>query len=110
MDKQTPLQLQEIIFSSSDPNISREINKFLREGKLRKLAPKIYSPNLEEAPEEIVRRNIFKIIGALYQGTILSHRSLEFCPASSGDLFLTGSYTRNIELPGVKINITKDRV
>ena len=108
MDKQTPLQLQEIIFSSSDPNISREINKFLREGKLRKLAPRIYSPNLEEAPEEIVRRNIFKIIGALYHGTILSHRSaLEFRPTSSGDLFLTGSYTRNIELPGVKINITK---
>lgn len=108
MDKQTPLHLQEIIFSSSDPNISREINKFLRDGKLRKLAPRIFSPNLEEAPEEIVRRNVFKIIGALYPGTILSHRSaLEFRPTSSGDLFLTGTYSRNIELPGVKINITK---
>lgn len=67
MDKHIPLHLQEIIFSSSDPNISREINKFLREGKLRKLAPRVYSPNLEE---ELVRRNIFKIIGALYPGTI----------------------------------------
>jgi len=38
----------------------------------------------------------------------LSHRSaLEFRPTSSGDLFLTGSYSRNIELPGVKIKITK---
>lgn len=108
MDKNIPLHLQEIIFSSSDSNISREINKFFREGKLRKLAPRIYSPNFEEEPEEIIRRNIFKIIGRLYPGTILSHRSaLEFRPTSSGDLFITGNYSRNIELPGVKINIMK---
>jgi len=108
MNKHTPLQLQEIIFSSRDPNISRKINKFLREEKLRKHAPRIFSPDLEEEPAEIVRLNIFKIIGVLYHGTILSHRSaFEFRPTSLGDLFLTGSYTRNIELPGVKINIRK---
>ncbi|PRY55269.1 hypothetical protein B0I27_101238 [Arcticibacter pallidicorallinus] len=48
MDKNTPLHLQEIIFSSSDAEISRAISTLFRSGKLKKLAPRIYSPNLDE--------------------------------------------------------------
>lgn len=108
MDKQIPLHLQEIIFSSSDPEISRSVNKHLRDGELRKIAPKIYTPNLKEDPKDIIRRNIFKIVGRLYPGTILSHRSaLEFKPTSTGDLFITGTYNRNVELPGITINVMK---
>ena len=35
MDNDTPLHLQEIIFSSSDPDISRTIGKLERTGKLK---------------------------------------------------------------------------
>ena len=47
MDKQIPLNLQEIIFSSGSPEISRSINKYLRSGDLRKIAPRVYTPNLK---------------------------------------------------------------
>jgi len=108
MDKTIPLHLQEIIFSSSDPEISRTIGKLAKSGALRKLAPRIYSPNFDEEDFEIIRRNIFKIIGHLYPGTILSHRSaLEFKPTSTGDLFLTNTHKRKIELPGITLNFMK---
>ena len=108
MDKSLPLELQEIIFSSSDTTLSRKINKMKAEGKLRKLAPKIYTPNMDEEPEDIIKRNIFSIIGHLYSGAVLSHRSaFEFRPTATGNLFLTYTYNRKAELPGVVININK---
>lgn len=108
MDKNIPLHLQEIIFSSSDPAISRAITKLEKEGKLRKLAKRVFTPNFKENPEDIVRRNIFKIIGGLYPGILLSHRSaLEYKPTITGDLFLTYSYEHKLKLPGITLNINK---
>lgn len=78
------------------------------EGKLRKIAPKIYTPNLDEDPEDIIKRNIFSIIGHLYPGALLSHRSaFEFKPTVTGNLFLTYTYNRKAKLPGVIINVNK---
>lgn len=108
MDKTTPLHLQEIIFSSSDPEISRSISKLTRDGKLRKIAAKIYTPNFDSDASEIIRRNLYKILGHLYPGILLSHRSaLEFAPTQNGEVFLTYSYDRKVSLPGVTLNITK---
>lgn len=106
MDKNTPLHLQEIIFSSSNPEISRTISRLVKDGKLKKVAPRIYTSNLEDDETGIVRRNLFKIIGQLYSGALLSHRSaFEYRPTSSGDIFLTYGYDRKIKLPGVTLNM-----
>jgi hypothetical protein len=48
MEKNLPIHLQEIIFSSSDKKLSKQISKLEKEGKLRKIAPRIYSSNLTE--------------------------------------------------------------
>jgi len=106
MDKNTPLHLQEIIFSSSDAETSRAISSLVRGGKLKKLAPRIYSPNLDDDEGAIIKRNLFKIIGHLYSGALLSHRSaFEYRPTTSGDIFLTYNYERRIKLPGVTLNM-----
>jgi Fic/DOC family len=108
MKKDIPLHLQEIIYSSSDPEISRAISKLVKEGKIRKIAPKIYTPNFKEEPPVIIRRNIFSIIGQLYPGIVLSHRSaLEFAPTGTGQIFLTYSYERKVKLPGITLNISE---
>ncbi|UKJ06672.1 Fic family protein [Solitalea lacus] len=106
MDKNTPLHLQEIIFSSSNAEKSRAISSLIKQGKLKKLAPRIYSPNLEDEEQSIIKRNLFKIIGHLYSGALLSHRSaFEYRPTTSGDIFLTYNYERRIKLPGVTLNM-----
>jgi len=108
MDKNVPLHLQDIIFSSSDKAISRTISILLKEGKIRKIAPRIYTPQLDGDPADIIRPHIFRIIGHLFPGILLSHRSaLEYRPTSTGDLFLTYTYSRNVKLPGITLNIMK---
>lgn len=102
MENILPIHLQEIIFSSSDPKISKKISKLKRNGKIRKIAPRIYSSNLVDQPEKLIRRNLFMILGGLYPGAILSHRSaFEFEPTKEGQIFLTYSYTKKINLSGI---------
>lgn len=108
MEKKLPLHLQEVIFGSSDSNISKQISKLEKGGQLKKIAPRVYTSNLDESPEVIVRRNLFSILGNLYPGAVLSHRSaLEFKPTSTGQIFLTYSYTRKAKLPGITIRFLK---
>ncbi|MBC8315895.1 MAG: Fic family protein [Bacteroidales bacterium] len=105
MENILPIHLQEIIYGSSNPKISKQISKLLKEGKIRKIAPRIYSSNLSDPVEEIVRRNLFQILGKLYPGALLSHRSaFEFQPTKSGQLFLTYTYTKKVNLPGIIIS------
>ncbi|MEI6595160.1 MAG: Fic family protein [Bacteroidota bacterium] len=104
MENILPIHLQEIIFGSSDSKVSKQISKLEKEGKIRKIAPRIYSSNLTEPIEEIVRRNLFQILGRLYPGALLSHRSaFEFQPTKANHIFLTYTYTKKVSLPGITI-------
>lgn len=106
MEKNTPSHLQEIIFGSSDSVASRRISKWEKEGTVRKIAPRIYTSNLEDSPEDIIRRNIFPILGNLYPDAVLSHRSaFEFAPTSTGQLFVTYKYTKKIKFPGITVRL-----
>lgn len=106
MEKNLPIHLQEIIYGSSDSTVSKQISKLEKEGTIRKIAPRIYSSNLTENPAAIIKRNLFSILGHLYPGAVLSHRSaLEFQPTSTGQIFLTYKYTRKAELPGITIRL-----
>jgi len=104
VEKNLRIHLQEIIFGTSDSSISKQISKLEKEGKIKKIAPRLYTSNLEDSAEIIVRRNLYSILGHLYPEAVLSHRSaLEFKPTSTGQIFLTYSYTRKAELPGITI-------
>ncbi|HLU87306.1 MAG TPA: hypothetical protein VKZ44_06090, partial [Taishania sp.] len=84
---------QEIIYGSQDSVTSRRISRWEDEGLIRKIAPRIYTSNLEDSPEDIVRRNIFPILGNLYPDAVLSHRSaFEFAPTSTYQVFVTYKY------------------
>jgi len=106
MEKNIPIHLQEIIFSSSDSATSQQISKLEKEGAIRKLANRVYTSNLVDSLEDITRRNLFHILGHLYPGALLSHRSaFEFSPTSTGQIFLTYSYTRKAQLPGITVRL-----
>lgn len=99
-------KLPEIVFGTSDPSEAKQISRLERMGKLQKIAPRLYTSNLIETPEAIVRRNLFRILGHLFPGALLSHRSaFEFKPGPEGDLFLTYKYTRKVTLPGLTVRL-----
>lgn len=110
MEKNIPIQLQEIICTTSDISVNKQIIALEKINKIRKIAPKIYTPNFEDDAAVIVKKNILTILGKLYSNSILSHRSaLEFKPTETGDIFVTYSYTKKIKLPGIVIHFLEGK-
>lgn len=104
MENSIPIHLQEVIFTSNDAALNKQLSKLENAGQIKKIAPRIYTSNFNEPEEIIIRRNIFTILGKLYPGAVLSHRSaLEFKPTTANQIFVTYTYTKKIELPGITI-------
>jgi fido (protein-threonine AMPylation protein) len=105
MENFVPIHFQEIIYSSSDKKVRRQIATLERTGKIKKIAPRIFTSNFIDTDEVIIKRNIFSILGNLYPGALLSHRSaIEFKPTITGQVFVTYTYTKKIALPGIIIH------
>ncbi|MFC1498488.1 Fic family protein [Verrucomicrobiota bacterium] len=100
--------LPEIVFGSSNKAESQRISRGIRAGDLRKLIPRIYTSNLVDSNETIVKRNLYPILGKLFPGALLSHRSaLEGGPTETGHIFLTYKYSKRVCLPGFTIHLLK---
>ena len=99
--------LPEIVFSSGDPRVSQQIGKLVKEDRLRKLLPRVYTSNMQDSDAEIVLKNSWLLLSKLFPGSLLSHRSaLEYRPSPAGNLYLTGQNRRVYRWPGLTIRIT----
>src|SRR5579863_3893027 len=99
-------RLQEIIVSTTEK--SKETKKLERQGLLRQIAPRIYTSNLEDSPERILRRNWYQLLSDLFPDTLLSHRTaLESKPTQTGHLYLTRPHRGILELPGLTLHFSK---
>ena len=67
MEKNT--QLPEILIATSNKKMSAMITSLKKEKKIRKIASRVYTSNLTDAPENIIKRNLYSIIGKLYRDT-----------------------------------------
>ena len=87
--------------------MAKLLARLKREGRVRRLAPRLYTTNLTDSPEKIVRRNLWTIVGKLWPGARLSHRTaFEYAP-HAGHVFLGYKYTRKVALPGVTIHFVE---
>jgi hypothetical protein len=110
MKKTKPPAEAEIVFGSPEPRISVAISRDVKAGRLKRIAPKLYTSNLKDAPESIVQRNLYVILGHYFPGAVVSHRSaLEGGLARSNTLFLTYKYTKKVALPGVTVGLLKGK-
>ena len=101
------MELPEVIFSSGDKAVNHQLTKLVREGAIRKLVRRAYTSNLTEAPAAIVRRNLYHLIGGLYPGSLISHRTaIEFKPSPEGAIYLSANNRRTFRWPGVKLVFT----
>lgn len=97
-------ELNEVIVGSADPAVAKLLARLKREGQVVRLAPRLYTTNLTDSPEKIVRRNLWTIVGKLWPGARLSHRTaFEYAP-HEGHVFFGYKYTRKVVLPGVTIH------
>lgn len=85
----------------SDTGISRSVSRAVKNGQLRKLAPRLYTSNLDDSAEALVRRNLWGIAAGYFPGSIIADRTaLESAPAHDGSVCLVASAGRSIQLPG----------
>jgi len=101
---------REIIITTSDRKLSEAIGQLISEGKIAKISAKVYTTNLNDTAENIVRRNLFVIIGAMFPSAVISHRSAFECrPTSEGHFFITYKYTKKVSLPGITIHLLEGK-
>ena len=86
----------------SDSSISKAVYEAIQRGKLRKLGSRLYTRNLTENPERLIRRNWCNLIASYYPDAVIADRTaLENKPAEDGSVFLISAKRREIELPGL---------
>jgi hypothetical protein len=102
---------KEIVFASSDAVVSRKISQMEKSGKLKKIAPRIYTANLYDSAESIVRRNLLDILAWRFPGAVISHRSAhELRPTETGNFFITHTFNRKImDIPGIRLNVLQGK-
>ena len=100
--------LPEIIVATGDQKNSKYISSLSRQGRIKKLVSTIYTSNLAEDESVVVRRNLFFILGSLFSGAVVSHRSaFEMRPTQSGDFYLTYKYTKKFQLKDLVIHLVE---
>src|SRR5205807_6518765 len=92
----------------SNAGIASAVAQELKRGTLRKLGSRLYTRNLKDAPEDIVRRNLWPLVAAYLPGALIADRTaLENQPAGDGSVFLIADHKRDIILPGVTLRPRK---
>ena len=93
-------KLPEIFVSNKE--MSSAVSKAVQVGRLRKIASRLYSGNMTEAPESIVKRNWHALLKDYFPDALISDRTaLENRPANDGSVFIISSGTRDLALPGI---------
>lgn len=86
----------------SNAAISGEVSRRVADGRLRKLASRLYTRNLEDSPADIVRRNLWDIVAGYFPGALIADRTaFELQPAADGSVCVVSARGADIVLPGV---------
>lgn len=86
----------------SDTAISKAVSEAVARGQLRKLGSRLYTRNLDEAPERLVLRNWYYLITAYYPDALITDRTaLDNQPAPDGSVCLVSDKKRDVVLPGL---------
>jgi hypothetical protein len=101
-----------LITTREDESGGRQIRRRAQAGELRQIVERVYTSNLQDNLEAVVRRNIWYIVPHLYPKTVMTSRTgakmSPYQPEKGGKsyIFLTGPYaTRTVELPGMEIRL-----
>ena len=92
----------------SNAEIASQVYKELKKGHLRKLGSRVYTTNLKEPAELLVKRHLWLIVKELFPDAVIVDRTaLEHRPSSDGSIFIVSKKTRAVFLPGLSIHPRK---
>ena len=98
--------LPEVFVSNAE--LSARVSRAVRQGKLRKIGSRLYTRNLVDPPERIVRNHLWQLVASCVPGALIADRTaIEMVPAGDGSIFVVANHKRDIDLPGIKIRPRK---
>lgn len=105
------LEDQPEVFPSTTAT-SRAVSVAVRRRQARKVGPRLYTRNIDDPLENVVRRNWQRITAAYFPGAVVVDRSaFEAKPSEDGSLFLDAgpdySARRPVRLPGLTLRPRK---
>lgn len=88
----------------SNAAIASAVSRAVAQGRIRQIATKLYTFNLDDPPERIVRRSLWELVASYVPGALIADRTaIENRPASDGSIFVVSDRKRDIVLPGITI-------
>lgn len=101
-----PKLLPEVFVSNA--SLASWVSRQIKKRQLRKLGTRVYTTNLKENPEVLVRRYAWFLVEKLFPGAIIVDRTaLEHRPAADGSIFIVSNKKRPVILPGLSIHPRK---
>lgn len=92
----------EVFFSTSE-NTDRTTYA-LQQGKVRRIVSNLYTTNLKDELSDVVKRNLWQIVGGFCPRGLISDRTaLENKPSTHGAVYLIGGRSSPVKLPGYTI-------
>jgi hypothetical protein len=78
------------LFGSSDTAEANRLARMIKRNVARKLASRIYTTDMANSPEEVIRADLPAIIRHFYPGAVISYRTaIEAKPSPAGFYHLT---------------------
>ena len=101
-----PKLLPEVFVSNA--SLASWVSKQSKKGLIRKLGSRVYTTNLKENPEVLVRRHAWFLVEKLFPAAVIVDRTaLEHRPAVDGSIFIVSNKKRPVILPGLSIHPRK---
>jgi len=93
------------VFFSTTPT-SRAIRRHLQAGELRHIAGRLYTRNLTEPLDDVVRRRVWDVAAGYFPGAVVVDRTaFELRPSGNErSVFLCSTTQRVVRLPGLVLN------
>ena len=102
-----PTEVRTVFFDDEDAVSPYTLRRAAEDGRIRRLAPKLYTADLVSDPEDIVTENRWFILGRLIPGAMIADRSAaEDGRIVDGYLFVaTDNRRAPIRLPGLQVQM-----
>lgn len=92
--------LSEVFISNAE--LSSRVYQAHKEGKIKKIASRLYTKNLRDDPRHIVVANWYHLLKSYYPDALIADRTaLENKPAKDGSVYIISSKKRSTVLPGI---------
>jgi fido (protein-threonine AMPylation protein) len=105
MRKKNNVDLPEVFLS--DISVTDKTYNLKKQNLVRKIAPHLYTSNMNDGIDNIVSRNMWQIVGLLYPNAVVSDRTAVELKPINNTIFLRTNKSRSTKIGNITIDVKK---